>query len=70
MRILVSGGAGFKGSAVCRHLVGERGATVLNVDRLGPTSSLASLDAITFNPRSRKPATGLDASSASSRSTR
>ena len=51
MRILVSGGAGFKGSAVCRHLVGERGATVLNVDRLGPTSSLASLDAITFNPR-------------------
>jgi dTDP-glucose 4,6-dehydratase len=33
MRILVTGGAGFIGSAVCRHLVGE-GVSVLNIDKL------------------------------------
>ena len=31
--VLVTGGAGFVGSAVCRHLVSE-GADVLNVDAL------------------------------------
>ncbi|MFL5332886.1 MAG: dTDP-glucose 4,6-dehydratase, partial [Geminicoccaceae bacterium] len=34
MRILLTGGAGFIGSAVTRHLVLERGATVLVVDKL------------------------------------
>ncbi|SDB73558.1 GDP-mannose 4,6-dehydratase, partial [Belnapia rosea] len=34
MRILVTGGAGFIGSAVTRLLVLERGATVLVVDKL------------------------------------
>jgi dTDP-glucose 4,6-dehydratase len=34
MRILVTGGAGFIGSAVCRLFVGEMNATVLNVDKL------------------------------------
>ena len=34
MRILVTGGAGFIGSAVTRLLVQERGATVLVVDKL------------------------------------
>lgn len=51
MRIVVLGGAGFMGSAICRFLVADRGATVLNVDRLGPTSSLASLAAIASSPR-------------------
>jgi dTDP-glucose 4,6-dehydratase len=34
MRILVTGGAGFIGSAVCRYLVLEAGEIVLNVDKL------------------------------------
>ena len=34
-RILVTGGAGFIGSAVCRHLIArDRTSTVVNVDKL------------------------------------
>ncbi len=51
MRIVVTGGAGFIGSAVCRKLVGERGATVLNLDKLTATSSLASLEPVSRSPR-------------------
>ena len=51
MRVLVTGGAGFIGSAVCRYFVSERGATVLNVDKLTHTSSLASLAGIATSPR-------------------
>lgn len=42
-RIMVTGGAGFIGSAVCRYLVGDLGLEVLNVDKLtyaGVTESL------------------------------
>ena len=42
-RVLVTGGAGFIGSAVCRLFVGEFGATVLNVDKLTYAANLASL---------------------------
>ncbi len=34
MKALVTGGAGFIGSALIRHLVGKRGALVLNIDKL------------------------------------
>ncbi|MEI8179792.1 dTDP-glucose 4,6-dehydratase [Aestuariivirga sp.] len=34
MKILVTGGAGFIGSAVCRHLVSDLGHHVLNVDKM------------------------------------
>ena len=51
MRVLVTGGAGFIGSAVCRLLVGELGATVLNVDKLTYAANLTSLRPIEGNRR-------------------
>jgi dTDP-glucose 4,6-dehydratase len=53
LRILVTGGAGFIGSAVCRHLVGRVSADVLNLDRLTYAANLASLAPIATNPRYR-----------------
>ncbi|HEX3916798.1 MAG TPA: dTDP-glucose 4,6-dehydratase [Caulobacteraceae bacterium] len=50
MRVLVTGGAGFIGSAVCRHLVGERGDAVLNFDKLTYAGNLASLAEIASAP--------------------
>ncbi len=46
MRILVTGGAGFIGSAVCRHLVRDLGYEVVNVDALTYAANLASLQPI------------------------
>lgn len=46
MRILVTGGAGFIGSALCRYLVGEKGISVLNVDKLTYAANLNSLNSI------------------------
>ena len=39
---LVTGGAGFIGSAVCRYLVGE-GARVINLDKLTYAADLTSV---------------------------
>jgi dTDP-glucose 4,6-dehydratase len=50
MNILVTGGAGFIGSAVCRHLVQDLGHSIVNVDALTYAASLASLDAIAASP--------------------
>jgi dTDP-glucose 4,6-dehydratase len=50
MKVLVTGGAGFIGSAVCRLFVGEFGVGVLNVDKLTYAANLASLQAIEANP--------------------
>ncbi|TBC71784.1 dTDP-glucose 4,6-dehydratase [Rhizobium leguminosarum] len=46
MRVLVTGGAGFIGSALVRYLVSEIGAEVLNIDKLTYAGNLASLKAI------------------------
>jgi dTDP-glucose 4,6-dehydratase len=46
MRVLVTGGAGFIGSALVRHLVRDVGAEVLNVDNLTYAGNLASLRSI------------------------
>ena len=46
MRVIVTGGAGFIGSALCRYLVGELGVEVINVDKLTYAANLESLSAI------------------------
>jgi dTDP-glucose 4,6-dehydratase len=52
-RVIVTGGAGFIGSALCRHLVAECGDEVLNIDKLTYASSLESLAAIEQDGRYR-----------------
>src|SRR3954447_10430020 len=50
MKILVTGGAGFIGSAVCRLFVGEFGANILNVDKLTYAANLDSLRPVENSP--------------------
>ena len=50
MRVVVTGGAGFIGSAACRAFVLQLGWTVLNVDKLTYAASLRSLDPIKDHP--------------------
>jgi dTDP-glucose 4,6-dehydratase len=51
VRIMVTGGAGFIGSAVCRHLVRDSEHAVVNVDKLTYSANLASLADIEHSPR-------------------
>ncbi len=53
MRLIVTGGAGFIGSALCRYLVTETAAEVLNLDKLTYAGNLASLRDVTDHPRHR-----------------
>ena len=53
MRILVTGGAGFIGSAVVRHLIENTCHTVFNVDKLTYAGNLASLDGVADSERYR-----------------
>ena len=50
-RILVTGGAGFIGSALCRHLIAETDAAVINVDKLTYAANPDSLAPIAGNNR-------------------
>ena len=53
MRVLVTGGAGFIGSALVRHLVLEKGYDVLNVDALTYAGYLPSLRDVDSKPNYR-----------------
>ncbi|WP_445784422.1 dTDP-glucose 4,6-dehydratase [Sphingorhabdus sp.] len=53
MRILVTGGAGFIGSALVRHLISESEHEVLNLDKLTYAGVLESLQDVAKNPRHR-----------------
>jgi dTDP-glucose 4,6-dehydratase len=48
--VIVTGGAGFIGSALCRHLVAVRGWRVTNVDKLTYAANQASLALIAGDP--------------------
>src|SRR5712664_2773181 len=50
MRVMITGGAGFIGSAVCRHFILELGHEVVNVDKLTYAGNLASLAPVTSSP--------------------
>ena len=50
MKVVVTGGAGFIGSAVIRHLIGSLGVSVINVDKLTYAGNLDSLSAVASSP--------------------
>ncbi|MGC1303133.1 MAG: dTDP-glucose 4,6-dehydratase [Caulobacteraceae bacterium] len=49
MKVIVTGGAGFIGSAVCRHLISE-GDSVVNLDKLTYAATLGSTAALEGDP--------------------
>ena len=53
MRILVTGGAGFIGSALVRHLVEHTDHEVLNFDKLTYAGSLTTVESVADSPRYR-----------------
>ena len=53
MRILITGGAGFIGSALIRHLIRESDHEILNLDKLTYAGVLESLDEVADSARYR-----------------
>ena len=51
MKVLVTGGAGFIGSALCRHLISETGHSVVNVDKMTYASTAGSTAALVGHTR-------------------
>ena len=50
-KLLITGGAGFIGSAVIRHIIGNTNHSVVNVDKLTYAGNLESLMSIESDPR-------------------
>jgi dTDP-glucose 4,6-dehydratase len=53
LRVVVTGGAGFIGSAVCRFLIRETGCHVVNLDKLTYAGNLESVAEVADDPRYR-----------------
>lgn len=53
MKLLVTGGAGFIGSAVIRHIIQHTQDSVVNIDKLTYAGNLESLIAVSDSPRYR-----------------
>jgi dTDP-glucose 4,6-dehydratase len=51
MKIIVTGGAGFIGSAVIRHLIRQSDHTIINLDKLTYAGNLESLREVESSPR-------------------
>ena len=51
MKILITGGAGFIGSAVVRHIISSTAASVINLDKLTYAGNLHSVASVSDNPR-------------------
>ena len=51
LKILITGGAGFIGSALVRHIINDTSHSVINVDKLTYAGNLQSLESVSDNSR-------------------
>lgn len=51
MKLIITGGAGFIGSALVRYMIEQTNHTLINVDKLTYAGNLASLQNVITNPR-------------------
>ena len=51
LKIMVTGGAGFIGSALIRHIINDTDNSVINIDKLTYAGNLSSLESVINNPR-------------------